>query len=294
MIPGFHCSSIDHHDPATSMARLAEMGFAAIAMRPRRGLWDHETSWFESATAGLASAAKEHKVALVIDLDAPFYDDPDSAEPLSLASENRDTSAAAKQQIEGWIRRASILSPLAITFSTGRVDSSDRAESSVGDRPGQAVPGSPSVLAEAVLERLAAQIEPLAQLAIDSGVDLALRPRVDHAIATVAHFERFGQWLGGDIHLGLAADVGEMLLGGEFPIGQRLARHQHRLTVVYLCEPDLEHGCDQRFGRGDIDLARVWNVMTESGFAGPGIFRACGHSRHGFELAQEAIALTRE
>ena len=91
--------------------------------------------------------------------------------------------------------------------------------------------------------------------------------------------------------MGLAADVGEMLLGGEFPIGARLARLKHHLTCVYLCEPDLERGCEQRFGHGDIDLRRVWEVMTESGFAGPAIFRACGNGRMGLVLAQEAIAL---
>ena len=91
--------------------------------------------------------------------------------------------------------------------------------------------------------------------------------------------------------LGLAADVGEMLLGGEFPIGARLARLQHRLTCVYLCEPDLERGCDQRFGHGDIDLGRVWEVMTESGFAGPAIFRALGHGRQGLDVAREAMEL---
>ncbi|QDV47925.1 Xylose isomerase-like TIM barrel [Stieleria neptunia] len=279
MTPGFHCSSLQFHHPVTLIAKLAELGFGAVAIRPRRGGWDLDTPWFDSASAELAATAKEHGVSIVIDLDAPFYDDPECIDSFSLASQDaaiRDSAAAA---IRRWIEGTSDMGAVAITFSTGRVCPRG---------------GSPSVAedhGEQILERLAGAIAPLVQLAASLGVNLALRPVSEHAIATVAHFERFGQWIGTEAPLGLAADVGEMLLGGEFPIGARLARLQHRLSCVYLCEPDLERGCDQRFGHGDIDLGRVWEVMTESGYGGPAIFRCCGHGRLGLLAAREALAL---
>ncbi|WP_182865625.1 sugar phosphate isomerase/epimerase family protein [Rhodopirellula sp. JC639] len=279
MTPGFHCSSLEFHQPATLIPKLAELGFGAVAVRPSRGRWDLDTSWFDSVSAEIAATAKEHGVAIVIDLDAPFYDDPDWIDPYSLASQDATIRDAAAAQIRRWIERTAEMGAVATTFSTGRVCPGNRDAAGTGDH------------GEQILERLAGAITPLVQLASSSGVNLALRPVSEHAIATVAHFERFGQWIGTDAPLGLAADVGEMLLGGEFPIGARLARLQHRLSCVYLCEPDLERGCDQRFGHGDIDLGRVWEVMTESGYGGPAVFRCCGHGRLGLVSAREALAL---
>ena len=283
MTPGFHCSSLGFHDPATLIPKLAALGFGAVAIRPRRGGWDPDSPWFETASAEIAAAAKEHQVSIVVDLDAPFYDDADSIESFSLASNDASLRDSARIKLERWIERTADLCPQAITFSTGRVLPAGQTQNTAD--------GTANPHGEATLERLAGAIQPLTKLASSADVKLALRPVSEHAIATVAHFERFGQWLDTETSLGLAADVGEMLLGGEFPIGARLARLQHRLTCVYLCEPDLERRCDQRFGHGDIDLRRVWDVMTESGFRGPAIFRACGHGRLGLALAKEALAL---
>lgn len=273
MIPGFHCSSLEFHDAVGLIPKLASLGFAAAAIQPRRGGWDFDSPWFEDYSAQLAAVAAENDVRLVVDLDAPYYDDPETIDSRPLASSDQTAGRAARDQLERRIRLAAMVCPQVITFSSGRV------------------PTASSVSDEAALERLAETIEPLAKLAKSLGIALAMRPVSGHMIATVAHFERFGQWLDAETPLGLAADVGEMLLGHEFPIGARLARLQHRLTCVYLCEPDVERGCDQRFGHGDIDLGRVWEVIGESGFSGPAVFRACGHGRLGLELVGQAKAL---
>ncbi|MEM0924851.1 MAG: TIM barrel protein [Planctomycetota bacterium] len=264
--------------------QLTEMGFGCFAIRPRRGGWDHETPWFEEYSAMISAAVRECGADLVLDLDVPFYDSPRRREPHSISSIDPQERQEACARLKAWIQRSELLNPSVISFSSGSLGVAERAPSD--ER------ATVSVEEEGVLERLAEAVEPLSRLATDCGIRLALRPVAGHAIATVAHFERFGQWLGSETELGLAADVGEMLLAGEFPIGARLARLQHRLACVYLCEPDLDRKCDQRFGYGDIDLSRVWDVMTESGYAGPAIFRACGHDHLGFEIAKEAIALT--
>lgn len=278
MIAGFHCSSLQFHDPVVLIEHLAAKGFRAIAIRPSRGAWDDSRSWFESASTELSAAAGEHGVAVLIDLDAPFYDNPDQFDGYSLASSDVEERNLARIRIEHWIEKTSKMSPTAITFSTGRISET-------------------TLSGEENLEELSSRLEQLTRIAKDAGVELAIRPRVGHAIATVAHFERFEQWMQGwseqSKPLGLAADVGEMLLGGEFPIGARLARLKHRLTCVYLCEPDVERGGDLCFGRGDIDLGRVWDAVTQSGVAVPGIFRACGHGHKGLQLADQAIAVTR-
>lgn len=304
MVPGFHCENLPYHDPARLIPRLAELGFRAIALRPRRGGWDVDAEWFQTMSARISAAAKEHEMALVIDLDSPFYDDPELYETYSLASEHPSARQAAIGKVQRWIESTRELCPIAITFASGRVcgksnrtglsatgESSSTLAATAADR---SLPSDSVSAEERVLERLASAVETLLTLALPTGVQLALRPVAGNVIGSVAHFERFSQWLDNDDALGLAADVGEMLLAGEFPIGARLARLQHRLTCVYLCEPDLEHGCDQRFGQGDIDMGRVWEVMTRSGFAGPGIFRSLGHPDMGLELAADARGLIDE
>ncbi|MDM4015377.1 sugar phosphate isomerase/epimerase family protein [Roseiconus lacunae] len=272
MIPGFHCSSLEFHDAVDLIPILAEMGFGAIAISPKRGSWDIDLAWFETRTAEIAGLCKEHEVRIVVDLDAPFFDRPVSCDCFGLASGDADEQRLASDKVLRWIDATAEMSPLAITFSSGR-------------GCGQS---------ERTLERLTAAVQPLAERAAAVGTHLALRPVTEHAIATVAHFERFGQWIGGDTSLRLAADVGEMVVGGEFPIGARLARMQHRLSCVYLCEPDLECGGDLPFGRGDIDMGRVWQVMTQSGFTGPVIFRAFGQGRRGLDLARQAITVVND
>ena len=306
MIPGFHLSSLDHHDPVVGIERLARRGFGAVAIRPRRGGWDAQARWFDTATEELAAAAKEHHVKVVVDLDAPFYDDPEQEHSHSLASCDSRIRQSARESVERWIERLGGLCPYAITVSSGSLGPgrspglghsapnqardpyrvSSAANGSVASTSADSVS---SANTESTLENLASILDPLAKSAYESGSMLAIRPVASHAIATVAQFERFEQWLPPETHLGLAADVGEMLLGGEFPIGARLARLKHRLTCIYLCEPDVLRGGDQRFGQGDLDLGRVWSVMSESGFGGPGIFRACGHGLAGLELADQAM-----
>lgn len=301
MVPGFHCSSLEFHDPATLIAELAARGFDVVALRPRRGGWDDAKPWFESVSAEIASAAKEHGVSMVVDLDASFYDHSDQMDSLALASDNAQQRNAALMRLEQWIQRAALIRPMAITFSTGRAEDAERfgagelggTKQETKQRLGTTNEVGPlqDTHGENTLERLAESIDSLSETASEADVELAIRPRSGHAISSVAHFERFEQWLPPDTRVGLAADVGEMLLGGEFPIGTRLSRLKHRLTCVYLCEPDLERGEDQRFGHGDIDLGRVWSVMTENGVSIPGIFRACGHSRQGLKLMDEAMAI---
>ncbi len=278
MVPGFHCNSLEFHDAVGLIPKLSELGFRAVAIQPRRGGWDFDTPWFREYSASIAAAAAEHAMRVVVDLDAPFYNDLTRADGDCLADPDAAISSQARERLERQVRSAADVRPQAVTFSSGKL-------------PARASDRRPTTVQETALEDLAAAVEPLAKLAKSLGIDLALRPVSGHLIATVAHFERFGQWLAADTSLGLAADVGEMLLGHEFPIGARLARLQHRLSCVYLCEPDVERGYDQRFGHGDIDLGRVWEVITASGFSGPAIFRACGHGRLGLTLAEQAWAL---
>ena len=281
VLAGFHGSSLHYHDPIELVSVLAERGFGCLAIQPRRGLLDPFAG--TEAFDRLIHVATEHGMQLVIDLDAPFYDDPrryqwpSFFEPHSRSAQHAGQSSAA-DRLQRWVQWIAEKDwrPAALTFSTGRANETDNFSTTAH---------------QAILDSLVEQLQPVLELAQRLAVSLALRPAAKHAIATVAHFERFCQWIDGGGELGLAADVGEMLLGGEIPIGARLARMQHKLSCVYLCEPEMTDGRDISFGGGDIDFARVWAAIAESGFKGPAVFRALGQGQQGLALVDQVQAI---
>ena len=274
MIAGFHTISFLLHDEVTATEQLAKIGFGAVAIRPRLSGIHLDADDFQSRLSAIANRAMESSVKVVLDLSGRFLSDPTKELEESISSPNRDEASRAADQIQKWIESANILKPVVISISSGQ-RSGDSSHS----------------MTENDFERLADRLEPLIDFAKTSGVKLAIRPAMTDLICTVAEFERFLQWLSPDSTLQVAPDIGEMLRGGEFPVGERLARHHRRMACVYLCEPEWEQGRDQRIGKGDIDMGRVWEVIESSGFDGPAIFRVFGHSEAGFSLAEEALQL---
>lgn len=276
MIRGFHTAGLLLHDEPTAVRELAGLGYDCVAVRPRRGGLDPAAEDFSRRAAQIREAAESCGVGVVIDTEGKFLHDPHVASGPSLASARPRESRAARDWIAGWIERAPWLGSKLVTFSTG---------------------AAPSPLAlsddEQMLERLAARLDELSALAAAAEVVLALRPAWSQAIATVAHFERLVQWLEPPRRLSLAADVGEMLLGGEMPISDRLARNLDALACLYLCDRRSGAAGDQRVGQGEVALARVVGSLAAAGFTGPAVLRVEGHAELGLTAAAEGLDVFR-
>jgi sugar phosphate isomerase/epimerase len=283
MIPGFHVGAMLLHDQATAIVEVARLGFRCVAIRPRAGSLDPAQSWFSQQVVCLADAIDRAQVRVVIDADTWFMPDPRAPRGPSLLSHSQTQAAAARDGIQRWIELAGELGSDLITFSSGRSDAV-ATESPGGE------PAWETMTAEGTLERIAEQLSRLASMAQRHGVRLALRPRSGDAIATVAQFERLAQWLDQPQSILLAADVGEMLLGHEIPVSDRLIRNLDSLACVYLCDHRSGSAGDQRIGQGEVALSRITSALAANGFDGPAIVRVEGHSQHGFDLAQESLA----
>ena len=286
MRTGFHTISFLLHDEVTAIDQLAQLGYAAVAIRPRLSGIHLRALNFDDQVDAIARIVSQHALQLVLDLSGMFLDDPMKESSVSLASNSQAESAAAAESVSQWIKASEKLGANVISISSGQTVDSDSRSTGRDFVKAESVDSL-----EADFERFAETLSPLIEQATRAGVELAIRPVTSDLIGSVAQYERFLQWLGSDGSISVAPDVGEMLRSGEFPVGERLARHRHRLGCVYLCQPDLERGRDQRFGRGDIDLSRVWSSIAASGFDGPAIFRVFGHSEVGLPLAQEALAV---
>lgn len=293
MTPGYHTGGLLLHDPVSTIEPLVSMGYRCVAVRPRRGILAWENGL--AADGALSSQARGpesdswdrfldearlHRCRVVIDTESSFVLDREKAAMPSLADSNADSSQAALDWCEHWIRMAERLPGTVLTLGSGVLP---RDEFSPG-------------LSEADLERLASRLESLASFAQQRGVSIALRPATGHAISSVAEFERMCQWLPDGVDLGLAADLGEMVSAGEMPLGARLQRNAERLKLVYLCDHrwpgqpprDLPLGTvgrdDTPIGTGELTLRRVTETLGKMGFDGPLVARVEGHCEQGLRI----------
>ncbi len=271
MIPGFHVGALLLHDQIEAIANVAEMGYRCVALRPRVGQLDPNDARFGEQVLRAAEMLRRTDMSCVLDIESFFLHDRQSVRGPALASADRKEADLAEAMIDRWIDLAAEIGAETITFSSGAVGSS------LGD--------------EAVLEMLSARLDTLTEKSSQKDVRLALHPRSGDAVATVAQFERLRQWLGDPERLGLAADIVEMLLGHEFPIGDRLERNMETLVCVYLADHRAGITGDQRIGHGDVAVSRIVSSLAAQEFQGPAIVRVDRHSELGFETAAESIKL---
>jgi sugar phosphate isomerase/epimerase len=277
MIVGYHTAGLLLHEPCVALRELAQLGFGVVAIRPHPSGLNPNSKDFGERVLRLAATAERLKMSLVLDLDAPFFHDPWRQDGPSLSCPSE--TERAYDWIARGIEVACELNADLVTFASGTRDTRDAFQME-----------SP----EQELDRLAAQSERLLSLVDSQRVRLGLRPRHGDAIATVSQFERLRQWVGPESELSLAADVGEMLLGGEFPVADRLGRNLDTLACVYLCDRKAGIAGDQPFGTGDVALGRILRSLRAQSFSGPAIFRVEGHSELGLAAAQTAIAAFEE
>ena len=271
MMPGFHVGGLLMHRQSEAIMQVADLGYRCVAIRPRPESLDPSDSQFSQQVVRMAAAIRRAGVSVVIDADAMYMHDPLTPEMPALASGDPQEADLAVAWAQGWIDVAGELGAGLITLCSGR---------------SEAGPGSEA--AEESLERLSHRLDGLLQAAIQGNVELALRPRSKDVIATVAQFERLQHWLDQRDRLRLAADIGEMLLGHELPVGDRLARNIDMLGCVYLCDHRPGLVGDQRIGHGDVAVSRIASTLAGQGFGGPVIVRVDGHSEYGIQLARES------
>lgn len=274
MLAGYHTAGLLLHDPIDAMVELAHLGYTAVVVRPHAAWLHPDRPFFGQQVLRLADTVRRTGVRLMMDLDASFLDDPFTQRGPSLASEDGDETATARQSIVSWVRVADEAGATLVTFSggAGSVASTRSAEES--------------------LEQFSESLHRLIEATASAKPRLAIRPRVGDLIGSVAQFERLVQWLGDDApHLGLAADVGQMLAGGELPVADRLHRNLDSLACVYLCDRRPGIGGDQPIGEGEVAIPRIIDSLRRSGYDGPGVIRVEGHPELGLGPARQAIGL---
>jgi sugar phosphate isomerase/epimerase len=273
MIAGYHTAGLLLHDPVVAVRELARLGYASVAIRPHGANFNPDSPNFGQQLLRLRDAVSSAGMRSVLDLDCLFLPDPLVARAPSLVAVDPNQARDALAWLTRWLELGKELGADLITFSSGARQQAD------GEHD------------ETILERLSAQLRPLLIRSLAVGIPIALHPRAGDAVSTVAQFERLAHWLEGDVSLRLAADVGEMLAGGELPLADRLARNLNALACLYVCDRRAGVSGDQRIGSGDVALKRLLLALHSQGYPGHVIARVEGHSELGIAAAQEAIPI---
>ncbi|MGB7328080.1 MAG: TIM barrel protein [Rubripirellula sp.] len=281
---GFHTISLLLHDEVTATVELARIGFRSVAIRPRLSGLNPNDSRFAEQMLRLAETAKQSDVRVVVDAHAPFLHDPCNRQAVGLASHCDQEAHAAQNWIESLIRATSEF------FSSQRDQNVVVFESGFANDD-EAAGGL--VVNETELERLAVRIDALIHQADNAGIRLAIRPRRGNVISRVTHFQRLQQWLSGPHELALAADTGQMMLNGEFPIGERLSQIASSLACVFLTDPETM-ACEVAGQTaathlpGKVDLRRVVQSLMREEIHVPLIVQIDGQSERGLAIARDA------
>lgn len=273
MIVGYHAAGLLYHDPVDAIGMIADLGYESVAIRPHGATLNPRSASFGQQLVRIGDAIHRSGLKCVLDLDAPFLPDLQSARGPALVSSEPATAVAARMWITTWIEASGELRADLLTFSSGTWDAA-------GEKP-----------EEAMLERLTEQFHLLTAEAARQGCRLAIHPRHGDAVSTVAQFERLRQWIDDDETMLLAADIGEMLAGGELPLADRLARNLDKLACLYLNDRRAGAGGDQRIGHGDVALGRILQALESHRYQGHVIARVEGHCELGFTPAREAIQI---
>lgn len=272
MLPGFHTAGLLQHDLFVAIEELAVLGYRAVAVRPQHGRLSQADPWFSQQLLRLADVTSRHDLQLILDLDTQFLQTAWKSRGPALSSVETNEARTARNWLETWLGLAAESKANLVTFASGESGQHSAADT------------------ESTLTRLALELDYLVNVAMDLGVPLALRPRYGDLVSTVAQWERLQHWLKTE-ELGLAADIGEMLLGHEVPLAARLERHHDDLACIYLCDRRTGQQEDQPIGTGDVAHERLIAALAGINFTGPAIVRVEGHSHHGLWLAEQGIKL---
>jgi sugar phosphate isomerase/epimerase len=268
---GYHSAGLLHYDVPKIIEELTQIGYTHLALRPRQGVFDPNSPEFSRQLVRVIDALHRHPIQMVIDADASYLHDPYVRFPPSLASSDESERKRARDWLQRLIEFAPELRSSLVVFTVfpSHYDTTN------------------SISTDA-LDRLGYHLQELAEIAQKRQLRVALRPAQRTSIASLAHFERVLQWLPESSWLGVAADIGEMLNAGEFPVGQRLSRIQPHLECVYVCDRSHSTVGDVLLGQGEVDVRRIVRTLREQAFSGPIVVRIEGRDEMGLSAAKQA------
>lgn len=269
----YNTNGLAHHRPEDSLAMLAELGYAGVALTPDVGCLDPMADFRDQARSLRAQAA-DLGLTLTVETGARFVLDP----WVKHAPNLMDASAAGRERRLDFYRRSIELcvelgAPLLSLWSGGALDGSTWRE------------GDP-LLRERLVEGLRVVLES----AEGAGVRVAFEPEPGMFVERPSEYGELRESLEGvGGGLGLTLDVGHLAVTGDQPEAAVIRAFADDLLHVHL--DDCPKGVHEHrmFGEGDVDLHGVLGALAEVEFQGLAAVELSRDSHRGPEVAERAL-----
>ncbi|WP_077802015.1 sugar phosphate isomerase/epimerase [Streptomyces sp. JHA26] len=142
-------------------------------------------------------------------------------------------------------------------------------------------------------KRLANTLEPVLDVAEDTGIPLAIEPEPGHLLGDLAGFHRLRADLGDPPPLGLTLDIGHCQCLEPLPPAECVREAAPWLRHVQI--EDMRRGVHEHlpFGEGEIDFPPVLDALAATGYRGLTVVELPRHSHAGPELAAHSLHFLR-
>ncbi len=242
---GYNTNGFAHHRLEDALDVLHEIGFGGIALTPDVGHLDVCDSNYTSAVPGICDQIQRHGQRVVVETGARFVLDPHRKHfPSLICTTERQRRVA---YLERCIDLAAALGAAVCSLWGGHnFDDLEEAHARA-----------------LLLEGL----ESVVSYGEQRGVGLALEPEPGMFVETLDQYLSIAEELG-EGRLGLALDVGHLMVTGELPLGDQIRRVGRHIASVAV--EDMKAGVHEHlpFGEGAIDFDEVFQALDDVEFEG--------------------------
>jgi sugar phosphate isomerase/epimerase len=268
MLLGYNTNGLAHHDAASAVDLLAEIGYRSVALTLDHGMLNPYGEDVLEQLAAMRDRLDRNGMRCVIETGARFLlDHQVKHEPTLLSSDSA-----------GRDRRIDFLSRAIIAAKTLGADCVSLWSGILRDEANDSTAWA----------RLTEGLSRVLDVAAEHNVTIGFEPEPGMFIDTMARFEELLDRIDSP-HLQLTLDLGHLHCQDETPIADVIRRWSSRLVNVHI--EDMRRGVHEHlmFGEGEIDFPPILAALAEVGYAGGLHVELSRHSHDGPNAARQAF-----
>lgn len=264
---GYNTNGFAHHRLEDTLAILAELGYASVAITLDHGVLNPFDDDIHRQCEQVCRWLEKRRLRCVIETGARFLLDPRRKHQPTLLSATREDRERRLDFLCRAIEIAHALNADAVSFWSGtQLDAAPE---------------------EVLWERLTIGCHRLCEEAARRGVRLAFEPEPGMFIDTMAKFADLRQRMDHAL-FGLTLDVGHLHCQGELPIAEHILRWKDWLWNLHL--EDMCRGVHDHlmFGEGEMDFGPIFQALHAIAYDGGIHVELSRHSHDAVNTARRA------
>ncbi|HTU27049.1 MAG TPA: sugar phosphate isomerase/epimerase family protein [Pirellulales bacterium] len=269
---GYNTNGFAHHDPASALEVLAEIGYRSVALTLDHALLNPYAADSAGEVERYRRLLERLGLGSVVETGARFLLDPRVKHEPTLVSPSAEGRARRIDFLCRAIDIAAALGSDCVSLWAGVLHD-----------------GAPQ---EVAWQRLTESLGPVLAHAERRGVVVGFEPEPGMVVDTLTSFDRLRGLVPSE-RLRLTLDVGHLHCQGEVPIAAWIEQFGPAIVNVHI--EDMRAGVHDHlmFGEGEIDFPPVISALSAAGYAGGLHVELSRHSHAAVDTARQAFAFLR-